>query len=142
MRKPSPEPTSVREAAVVVRRGEQVLLLQRPPDGRWPSLWEFPHGPLVEGEASDEAAARLLGELTGLQGRIGSELITFRHGVTRFRITLDCFEAAYLSGNFRSAFYRQAVWATPAELKAYPVSSPQRRLAKALTDERKQRRLF
>jgi len=141
-RAPSPEPTLVREAAVVVRRGERVLLLQRPPDGRWASLWEFPHGPLLEGETSDEAAARLLHELTGLQGRLGSELITIRHGITRFRITLVCFEAEYLSGEFRSAFYRQAVWLTPAELGAYPVSSPQRRLAKVLTNDNKQCRLF
>ena len=97
---------------------------------------------LLKSEASDEAAARLLGELTGLQGRIGSELITFRHGVTRFRITLVCFEAEYLSGDFRSAFYRQAVWVTPAELSVYPVSSPQRRLAKVLADDNRQRRLF
>jgi A/G-specific adenine glycosylase len=141
-RAPAAEPTLVREAAVVVRRGEQVLLLQRPPDGRWASLWEFPHGPLGEGEAPDEAAARLPRELTGLQARLGSELITLRHGVTRFRITMVCFEVEYLSGEFRSAFYRQAVWLTPGELGGYPVSSPQRRLAKVLADDKKQRRLF
>ncbi|HBI45390.1 MAG TPA: A/G-specific adenine glycosylase [Planctomycetales bacterium] len=141
-RKPKPAPTLVREAAVVIRRGEQVLLLQRPPDGRWASLWEFPHGSLVEGEAPDEGAARLLHELTGLQGRLGSELITLRHSVTRFRITLVCFEAEYLAGDFHSAFYCQAVWATPAELSAYAVSSPQRRLAKVLTAAGRQGRLF
>ena len=46
-RTPPPEPMEVREAAVVVRRGERVLLLQRPAEGRWASLWEFPHGPLA-----------------------------------------------------------------------------------------------
>ena len=127
---------------MVVRRGRQVLLLQRPPEGRWASMWEFPHGPFVEGEAPEEAAARLLHELTGLRGRLGSELITLRHGVTRFRITLICFEAEYLSGEFHSPFYRQAVWLTPAELGGYPVSSPQRRLAKVLADDNKQPRLF
>jgi A/G-specific adenine glycosylase len=141
-RAPAVEPTLIREAAVVVRRGKRVLLLQRPPDGRWASLWEFPHGPVAEGESSDEAAARLLHELTGLQARLGSELITIRHGVTRFRITLVCFEAEYLSGEFCSAFYRQALWLTPTEVGAYPVSSPQRRLAKVLTDDNKQARLF
>ncbi len=57
-RTPPPETVNVREAAVVVRRGEQVLLLQRPATGRWASLWEFPHGPLAAEEAPDEAAAR------------------------------------------------------------------------------------
>ena len=56
-RVPAREPTLVREAAVVVRRGKQVLLLQRPPDGRWASLWEFPHASLAEGETSDDGAA-------------------------------------------------------------------------------------
>ncbi len=133
-RAPSPEPTWLREVAVVVRRGKKVLLLQRPPDGRWASLWEFPHDQLNDGETSDEAAARLLLHLIGLQCRLGPELITIRHGITRFRITVVCFEAEYLSGEFRSDFYRQAVWLTPAELGGYPVSSPQRRLAPVLSD--------
>ena len=67
-RTPPPEPVLVREAAVVVRRGGRVLLVQRPPEGRWASLWEFPHGPLAPGESADEAAARLAPELTGLRG--------------------------------------------------------------------------
>ena len=141
-RTPPPEPVSVREAAVVVRRGEEVLLLQRPPEGRWASLWEFPHGPLAAGESADEAAARLLPELTGLRARLGPELVTLRHGVTRFRITLVCFEAEHLSGDFRSAFYRQAAWLSPRELSARPVSSPQRRLAKLAADPGRPRRLF
>lgn len=139
---PRPEPTEVREAAVVVRRGEQVLLLQRPAEGRWASMWEFPHAPLAAKESADEAAARLLPELTGLEARLGPELVTLRHGVTRFRITLVCFEAEYLSGDFHSPFYRQGVWLTPHELAAHPVSSPQRRLAAALADDGRPRRLF
>ena len=80
--------------------------------------------------------------MTGLQGRLGSELITIHHGITRFRITLVCFEAEYVSGKFHSPFYRQAVWLTPVELGGYPVSAPQRRLAKELAEDKKQRRLF
>ena len=139
---PRPEPTEVREAAAVVRRGERVLLLQRPAEGRWASMWEFPHAPLTEMESPDEAAARFLPELTGLEARLGPELVTLRHGVTRFRITLVCFEAEYLSGDFHSAFYRQGVWLTPHELAVHPVSSPQRRLAEVLADDDRPRRLF
>ena len=142
MRAKPAEPELVLEAAVVVRRGDQVLLLQRPPVGRWASLWEFPHGPTAPGERPDLAAARLLLELTGLQALVGPELFTVRHGVTRFRITLVCFEAEHQSGEFRSTFYRQAVWLTPRELSTLPVSAPQRRLAQVLDDPGRQRRLF
>jgi A/G-specific adenine glycosylase len=136
------ELVSLREAAVVVSRGERVLLLQRPPEGRWASLWEFPHAPLGDGESAEEGAVRLLPELTGLNARLGAELATLRHSVTRFRITQVCFEAEYLSGEFRSHFYRKGVWLPPRELSAYPVSSPQRRLAEMIADPDRPRRLF
>jgi A/G-specific adenine glycosylase len=138
-----PEPTAVREAAVVVRRGGRVLLAQRPADApRWAALWEFPHGPLRDGETYDDAAARVLAGLTGLEARLGPELLTVRHAVTRFQITLVCFEAEYAAGEFRPAFYPRGEWLTAAELAAYPVSAPQRRLARAAADPARTRRLF
>jgi A/G-specific adenine glycosylase len=109
-----------------------VLLVQRPPRGRWAGLWEFPHGPLVEGESHEEAASRLLHELTGLRAQVGPELLTLQHGVTRYHITLTCFEAEHAGGDFRSGFYVEGRWLSLADLAAYPVSAPQRRLARFL----------
>jgi A/G-specific adenine glycosylase len=138
----APETTYIREAAVVVWRGPRVLLVQRPAGGRWAGLWEFPHGPLVDGEAHEEAVQRLLRELTGLEARLGPELLTLRHGITRFHITMTCFEASHAAGAFRSTFYAAGRWLLPAELAAFPVSSPQRRLARLLVSPDRQRRLF
>jgi A/G-specific adenine glycosylase len=141
-RAPPPQTVAVQEAAVVLRQGPRVLLVQRPDSSRWARMWEFPHGELVKGETHEQAAVRLLRELTGFAGRLGPELTTIRHGVTRFAITLVCFEATYLGGYFRSAFYQKARWLEPAELSAYPVSSPQRRLARLLAEPGRQQRLF
>src|SRR5207302_5023500 len=117
----------------------QVLLVQRPEGGRWANLWEFPHAPLAPGETHEGAARRLPGELAGLEADPGPELLTIRHGVTRYHITMVCFEAAYVRGEFSSAYYPRAVWLTPAEVASYPVSSPQRRLARALCQVGRQR---
>jgi A/G-specific adenine glycosylase len=141
-RPPAPAAVEVREAAVVVRKKGRVLLVQRPDTGRWAGMWEFPHGPLENGETYEEAADRVLRELTGLRARRGPEVLTVRHGVTRFQITMVCFEAEYRAGAFRSSFYRQGVWVAPKGLAAYPVSAPQRRLAQTLTAPDRQRRLF
>jgi A/G-specific adenine glycosylase len=142
-RTPPPAVTRVEESAVVIRRGEQVLLVQRPPDcTRWANLWEFPHDPLREGEDHEQAARRLAEETTGLQIRLGPEWLTIRHGVTRFAITMVCFEAEHQSGEFRSSFYVRGVWLNPADLASYPVSAPQRRLASSLVEAHRQRRLF
>jgi A/G-specific adenine glycosylase len=138
-----PAVTVVREAAVVVRRAGRVLLAQRPADAsRWANLWEFPHGPLENDETHEAAAARLATELAGIRVRLGAELTTVRHGITRYRITLVCFEAAYEAGELRSAFYARARWVKLAELADYPVSSPQRLLTGLLTAPGRQRNLF
>lgn len=134
-------PVEVHEVAVAVRRGSQVLLVQRPPGGRWAGLWEFPRGQVVEGETPEAAASRWLRHSTGVRARLGAEVTTIRHGVTRFRITLVCFEARYEAGSFRPAFYPEGHWVEPERLLQYPVSTPQRRLIEALTGER-QRLLF
>src|SRR5262249_15884780 len=96
-----PRTVDVQEVAVVARRGQRLLLVQRPQQGRWAGMWEFPHGPLGKDESHDEAAGRLAKELVGL--KIGSleELITVRHGVTHFRIAMVCFEVRRFSGIFR-----------------------------------------
>jgi A/G-specific adenine glycosylase len=139
----APAVTAVRESAVVIWRGGKVLLVQRPADAsRWAGLWEFPHGPLQDDETHEAAAGRLAAELTGLRVRLGAELATVRHGITRYRITIVCFEATHASGEFRSGFYAEARWVGPEELASYPVSSPQRRLARSLTAAGRQRNLF
>jgi len=123
-------------------RDGKVLLVRRPDGGRWAGLWEFPHGPLRPGEAHEEGAARLIRELTGLHAELGPELLTVRHGITRYRITMVCFEARYRKGSVHSSFYRQGCWVEPGRLPDYPVSAPQRRLAQALIEPARQKRLF
>src|SRR5581483_11169582 len=103
---PPPAVTEVRESAVVIRRAGSVLLAQRPESAsRWANMWEFPHGPLDDGESHEAAALRLAHALTGLDVALGPELLTLRHGITRYRITMACFEADRAAGEFRSDFY-------------------------------------
>jgi A/G-specific adenine glycosylase len=137
-----PAATEVKEAAIVLRRRTRVLLVQRPATGRWANLWEFPHGELERNETHEQAALRLLHSLTGTEGRLGTELLTIRHGVTRYRITMVCFEAFHESGKFRPGSYQSSRWLEPSELASYPVSAPQRRLAGVLMANGHQQQLF
>jgi A/G-specific adenine glycosylase len=133
---------AVEEAALVVWKKRTVLLVQRPASGQWAGLWEFPHGPKEPEETHEQAALRCLRDRTGIDADVKQELMTLRHGITRFRITLTCFEATFRAGSFQSSFYVQSRWVRPEQLAAYPVSAPQRRLAKALAGPARQRRMF
>jgi A/G-specific adenine glycosylase len=141
-RPPRAPSVEVREVGVVIQRKSRVLLVQRPPDGRWPGLWEFPHGPLEGRETFDAAARRIMRRAAGLRIRLGPELLTLRHTVTHHRIVLTCFEAGYKGGAFRSDVYTQGRWIELEELTSYPVSAPQRRLAHALVSGVRQPALF
>jgi A/G-specific adenine glycosylase len=137
-----PATVAVREVAVVVRRGPQVLIVQRPPDaGRWANMWQFPQAELRGGEAHAAAARRLIRSV-GLRVKWGAELTTVRYAVTRFRMTLVALEAAYRAGRFAPGAYPQAAWVKPADLGHYPVSAAQRRLAEEVGRAAPQRCLF
>jgi A/G-specific adenine glycosylase len=126
--------TLVREVAVVVRKSQLVLLVQRPNDAsRWAGMWEFPHEPLSDDETAPAGAERILHELTGLRAAIDASVLTLKHGITRYVITMECVLAKYRSGRFRSPFYARARWTTLDKLHVYPLSSPQRRLAEMLS---------
>jgi A/G-specific adenine glycosylase len=131
-RKPArPAPVAVREVCVVARHGGRVLLARRPAGGRWAHMWEFPRAVLEPGQTHDAAARALIASL-GLRAEPGPELMTLRYGVTRFRMTMVCLEAAARTTAFRSAYYDEGRWLRPADLAAFPVSSAQRKLAAAL----------
>ena len=141
--KKAKEIVAVREVGVVVWDGPKLLLCRRPPDAaRWQNMWEVPHAEVGEGESDEEAAARIVRELTGVTAVAGEELTTIRHGVTRYAITLTVLAATRAGGRFRRGFYAEAKWVTPAELTGFPVSAPQRKLMTLLTHPPKQRKLF
>jgi A/G-specific adenine glycosylase len=129
---PRRQTIAVEEALVVVWRGSSLLVVQRPLEGRWPGMWEFPHA-AVGGEESHQTAVKRLLRQLGLKARLGEEIQRIRHTVTHHRITLVCFNATYKSGKLDSDSYQQGRWLKIEDLKDYPFSSPQRRLAERLT---------
>ncbi len=120
--------TDVSEAAVVVRKKGNVLVRQCAENQRWAGLWDFPRfaieseGPLF---VRDELIAKVH-EQTGITITPGGLLKTIKHGVTRYRITLECYEAEFASGR-RRPYMR---WCSPDELSNLPLSSTGRSIAK------------
>jgi A/G-specific adenine glycosylase len=133
-RQKGPLTIAVQEVGLVIRRRDRVLLAQRSAQARrWANLWEFPHHELEAGETHAQAGQRLLRSL-GIEAALGPEIAAIRHGITRFRIDLRCLEARHQRGRFRASVYSRAEWVLPEDVRQYPVSSPQRRLADKVID--------
>ncbi len=132
--KPKPAAEDRHEVAVLVRHRGRVLLVRRPDGGRWAGLWDFPRF-TVQAEHETDLSPRLAAlvqEQTGIVIQPGRRLTTLKHGVTRFRITLDCYDATYVSGAERRSGGVEMRWLRPAELAEYPLSTTGRKLSRLL----------
>jgi A/G-specific adenine glycosylase len=123
--------THIEEVAVIVRKRDRLLLVQRPDSGRWARMWEVPHVEVNCMEPHAEAAQRLLDALD-LTGDIAGEIAVIRHSVTRFRITMTCLQVTHRRGSLSGGSYPDSAWVRPDQLGDYPLAMPQRRLARWL----------
>ncbi|MFT3881077.1 MAG: NUDIX domain-containing protein [Gemmatales bacterium] len=116
--------TLVKEQSIILRKGKQVLIGQRPSDSaRWANMWEFPtsSGPFD--------AITQCQQLTGYRCSDDKPLGSIQYGITRFKVTLEVVEAHNEGGRRHQQVYQKLLWVTPSQLVDYPLSVPQRRLA-------------
>lgn len=122
------------EVAVVLRRGGRILLLEQPEGGRWAGLWDFPRFQVFSENRRNltEEILDNLRQKTGLTVELGEHLKTIRHGVTRYKITLECYDATARSGRLKipKVSTEQHAWLHPDELDTYPLSTTGRKLAR------------
>lgn len=119
------------EAAVIVRRRGRVLVVRGADGGRWAGLWDFPRFQVhaQDGVQRRRELVENVRRQTGVTIEPGRRLQTLKHGVTRFRITLDCYEALYVSG--KPAKRTDDVrWLRKAELDVLPLNVTARTLSR------------
>ena len=117
----------IHETAVVVRRADRVLVVQRGPGEWWEGLWDFPRVPRAA-----KAARRGIEQsevLSGLACGATSRLGTITHTVTHHRITLDVVACAAGRRGRASSGRR---WVTAASLASLAMTSPGRRIARMI----------
>lgn len=121
--------TEVREAAVIIRRNGSVLMRECGENERWAGLWDFPRFAL-DSEGLPFARGEIVTKVrkqTGITCAPGSLLKTIKHGVTRYRITLDCYEASVVSGRATGAR-----WIATSELTQLPLCTTGRKIVQMI----------
>jgi len=134
--KPKPASEELCEASVVVYRGGRVLLRRCGSGERWAGLWDFLRF-AVDSDRPEHCSEELVykaRELSGLDISPPTHLTRIRHGVTRFRITLDCYEAT-TAGAIKKLKAGEWQWAAPKELGEYALSTTGRKLARLIAAE-------
>jgi A/G-specific adenine glycosylase len=132
--KPKKKFEDVHEVALIVRRRGRVLLLRRPEGGRWAGLWDFPRYEMDHEEAPAlfrKLRDKLLAQ-TGIDATPEEHQKRMKHGVTRFRITLDCYTARFVERRKRPADIPELKWVTSKQLAGYPLNTTGRKLAQLI----------
>jgi len=124
----------VRVAAAVVRRGDLLLLTQRPPGGPLGLMWEFPGGKIEEGESPEHALVRELREELGVPARAHDivEVVShdYAHGLEVEIVFVRC---ELDSIDFTPSPAVHAVrWVKPAELDLTEVLAADREFLRTL----------
>ena len=115
--KPLPEYHIV---AGVIRKGDQILITQRKPEGLLGGLWEFPGGKIQVKETAEQACVRAIREETNLFVESTEYLTRVKHAYTHFKIVMDVFHCSYQSGEIvlnEAVDYR---WITADQIDQFP----------------------
>jgi len=134
-----PPPTSrptreVAEAAAVVRDGPLVLVAQRPEDGHWAGLWEFPGHELADGDDARVALTDDLRQRLGIEIEVGEMLTEFPYGIMNRRVRLQVYECEPVTGEARPSWHAAVRWLPPEALAELAMPSPHRTIAGLLAD--------
>ena len=140
---PAAAPKMVREdvveAAIVIWAAERVLIRRCGPAERWAGMWDFPRFAVTQTEPKQltRELKTKTQELIGIAVKIGEQLMTLRHAVTRFNITLHCFQAEPQcpEGQTPTVASEELRWVQPSELETYPLSVTGRKIGKMITDK-------
>ncbi len=132
-----PEPTpskpsrQVVDVSAIVLTDLRVLLAQRPPEGLWGGLWEFPRTTRA-GREPIELVAQQIGARHQLQIEPIRVIGTVKHAVTYSRIVLYGVLCRHKQGTPTQGDYQRLEWVPISGLGTYPLSAPQRQLAERL----------
>jgi len=113
--------TQVHHHAVIIRRGEQILLEQRPDAGLSSCMWQTPTIETTRRLGPAELRRRLSVNVDRLTRRE-----RFEHHTTHRRIAFHVFTATSRA--------RKGTWRRPTDISDLPLSSPQRRIIRMAVD--------
>jgi A/G-specific adenine glycosylase len=126
------------EAVVVIRRGTKVFVRRRGDEERWAGLWDFPRFASARTAPHPQRLKTLAANtasLTGIAFEDAELLTTLRHGVTRFRITLHCYQAQFAGSERKKEGSEKGeqAWVKVSALAELPLSVTARKIARMLT---------
>ena len=129
-------------AAGLIRRGDRLLLAQRPPGGMLAGMWEFPGGKQEPGESLPACLRREVREELAVDIEVERPLAVVDHDYSHRSIRLHAFAARPLRGRVRALGCADWAWVTPGGLDGYAMPRADRKVIARLGWEGRRRGHF
>lgn len=99
-----------------LKKGDRILVGQRPETHTLGGLWEFPGGKIELGESPEEALYRELQEELGINAEIGDLKIACTHSYGDVGIVILFYEVLFWKGEPKAKHHTELEWILPSEL--------------------------
>jgi 8-oxo-dGTP diphosphatase len=99
-----------------LKKGDLILVGQRPDNHSLAGQWEFPGGKIESGESPEKALARELNEELGIDAEIGDLKLACTHNYGDVNILILFFEVLYWKGEPKAKHHVGLEWIKPRDL--------------------------
>ncbi|MDX9730543.1 MAG: (deoxy)nucleoside triphosphate pyrophosphohydrolase [Bdellovibrionales bacterium] len=120
--------------AGLIRKGNQVLVGQRPPGHTLAGQWEFPGGKIEKGEAPETALKRELSEELGIDAEIGPLRLAASHSYGEISILILFYDVLFWKGEAKLQQHTELKWVTADEFKKLSIPDANRKILDRLTE--------
>jgi len=127
-------PTWIPVVTGLIRKGNKVLVGQRPVGHSLAGQWEFPGGKIERGEAPEEALARELREELAIDAEIGALKLASTHFYGDTGIMILFYEVLFWKGELKTVHHMELRWIEPHELKTLPIPEANRKILDRIID--------
>ncbi len=112
----------------LIKKGDKVLVGQRPEGHSLAGQWEFPGGKIELNEKPPAALKRELEEELGIEAEIGELKLTSTHSYGDVAILLVFYEVLYWKGEPKTVHHTQIKWIDPEDLRTMDIPDANREI--------------
>lgn len=121
-------PTWIPVVTGLIRKGDKILVGQRPVGHSLAGQWEFPGGKIEKNESPEQALARELQEELGIEAVVGDLKLASTHSYGDTGIVILFYEVHFWKGEPKTVHHMELRWVLPSELHRLAIPDANKRI--------------